>query len=361
MANPRADYSPMPFRKPLRLPGNARVAVMTVVNVEEWDFNAPMARGLLPAPGGVQVVPDVTNFGWFDYGMRVGIWRKKAVLDRYGIRATLSLNASVCGSYPRLVSECVRSGWEMLAHGYVQRPINVEKDERAVIRRTVDTIARKTGQRPRGWMGPGLAETFDTPDVLAAEGLEYVCDWCNDDQPYELKVKQGRLVSIPYTLELNDIPIYLVKHAPSPEIFNMARDQFDTLYAEGVDSARIMVISTHPYITGVPHRIKYYEQIFDYMRRHEGVLFMTGSEILDWYNEETGHRRRGRTAAKAGTGTTRAAAKTTGRRGTASKAAAGSRSGGKAASGKSAGGTGSRSGAGGGSRRQPRARRPGGG
>jgi hypothetical protein len=110
MTNPRADYAPIPFRKPLRLPGNARVAVMTVVNVEEWDFNAPMARAMLPAPQGTVVVPDVANFGWFDYGMRVGFWRKKAVLDRYGIRATLSLNASVCKSYPRLVSECVRSG-----------------------------------------------------------------------------------------------------------------------------------------------------------------------------------------------------------------------------------------------------------
>jgi peptidoglycan/xylan/chitin deacetylase (PgdA/CDA1 family) len=298
MTNPRADYAPIPFRKPLRLPGNARVAVMTVVNVEEWDFNAPMARAMLPAPQGTVVVPDVANFGWFDYGMRVGFWRKKAVLDRYGIRATLSLNASVCKSYPRLVSECVRSGWELLGHGYLQRPINVEKDERAVIRRTIDTIASSTGQKPRGWMGPGLAETYHTPDILAEEGLEYVCDWCNDDQPYELKVKRGRLVSIPYTIEINDIPIYLVKHAPSPEIFNLARDQFDTLYREGAENARVMVVSTHPYVTGVPHRIKYYERIFEYLRSFEGVLFMTGSEILDWYNEETGRGQGSRRGAK---------------------------------------------------------------
>ncbi len=296
MANPRASDSPLPFRKPLRLPGNARVAVMTVVNVEEWDFHAPMARAMLPAPQGVTVVPDVANFGWFDYGLRVGIWRKKAVLDRLGIRATLSLNASVCLSYPRLVKECLRSGWEMLAHGYVQRPINVEKDERAVIRRTLRTIAERTGQRPRGWMGPGLAETYDTPDILAEEGVEYVCDWCNDDQPYVMKTRRGRLVSVPYTIEINDIPIYLIKHAPSPEIFNLARDQFDTLYREGAESARIMVVSTHPYITGVPHRIKYYEMIFDYMKQFEGVLFMTGSEILDWYNAEVGHGKAARKA-----------------------------------------------------------------
>ena len=303
MANPRASDSPLPFRKPLRLPGNARVAVLTVVNVEEWDFHAPMARAMLPAPQGVAVVPDVANFGWFDYGLRVGIWRKKAVLDRFGIRATMSLNASVCLSYPRLVKECLRSGWELLAHGYVQRPINVEKDERAVIRRTLRTIAERTGQRPRGWMGPGLAETYDTPDILAEEGVEYVCDWCNDDQPYVMKTRRGRLVSIPYTLEINDIPIYLIKHAPSPEIFNLARDQFDTLYREGAENARIMVVSTHPYITGVPHRIKYYEMIFDYMRQFEGVLFMTGSEILDWYNGEVGRGKSPRRPARKPAGT----------------------------------------------------------
>ena len=176
----------------------------------------------------------------------------------------------------------------MLAHGFIQRVINKEPDERAVIRKTIDTIAESTGSAPRGWMGPGLAETFDTPDILAEEGIEYIADWCNDDQPYPMKVKSGKLVAVPYTVELNDIPIYLVQHHKSPELFERAKDQFDTLYREGAESARIMCISTHPYITGVAHRIKYYNMIFDYMRQFEGVVFMTGSEILDWYNKAAG-------------------------------------------------------------------------
>jgi peptidoglycan/xylan/chitin deacetylase (PgdA/CDA1 family) len=196
----------------------------------------------------------------------------------------VSLNASVCQSYPQLVQESLDAGWEILGHGYIQRVINKEPDERVVIKRTIETIEAFTGEKLRGWMGPGLAETFDTPDILAEEGIEYVADWCNDDQPYEMKVKNGRLVAVPYTLELNDIPIYVVQHHRSPEIFERARDQFDTLYREGGDSARIMCISTHPYITGVPHRIKYYDMIFEYIRKFEGVVFMTGSEILDWYN-----------------------------------------------------------------------------
>ena len=289
MANPRAEYSPIFDRPPLRLPNNARVAVWPVINVEEWDINEPMARTVLPTPQGVATLPDIPNFGWFDYGLRVGFWRFKQVLDKYGIRATVSLNASVCLSYPTLVDECMKADWEMLAHGFIQRVINREPDERAVIRRTIDTIAEATGTAPRGWMGPGLAETFDTPDVLAEEGIEYIADWVNDDQPYEMIVKSGRMVALPYTVELNDIPIYLIQNHRSPELFERAKDHFDTLYREGADSARVMCISTHPYITGAAHRIKYYDAIFEYISRFEGVVFMTGSEILDWYNGEVGN------------------------------------------------------------------------
>ena len=101
-----------------------------------------------------------------------------------------------------------------------------------------------------------------------------------------MKVRNGSLISIPYTVELNDIAIYLIQHRPSKEIFERSRDQFDTLYEEGAESARIMPVSTHPYITGVAHRIRYYDQLFEYIKGHEGVLFMTGSEILDWYKGE---------------------------------------------------------------------------
>ena len=288
MSNPRADFSPIFQREPLRLPGGNRVAVWVIINMEEWDIHEAMARTVLPTPQGREVIPDIPNFAWFDYGLRVGFWRLKRVLDRREIKATVSLNASVCLSYPQVVEESLKSGWELMGHGFIQRVINAEPDEREVIRRSINTIRDFSGKAPRGWMGPGLAETFDTPDILAEEGIEYVCDWCNDDQPYEMKVKSGRLVSVPYTLELNDIPIYAVQHHRSPEIFERARDQFDTLYAEGGESARIMAISTHPYITGVPHRIKYFDMIFDYISQFQGVAFMTGSEILDWYNAETG-------------------------------------------------------------------------
>jgi peptidoglycan/xylan/chitin deacetylase (PgdA/CDA1 family) len=283
MKNPRADYLPITVRKPLQLPDGARMAVWVLPNVEEWDFNAPMARTVLPFPQGVTAIPDVANYGWFEYGLRVGFWRLKEVLDRHGVRATLSLNGSICESYPAVVEESLKSGWEIMGHGFLQRSLCLESDERSVIRKTIETIKRATGRAPRGWMGPGLGETFHTPDILAEEGIEYVADWVNDDLPYRMKVAGGRLYSVPYTLELNDIPIYLVQHHRSPELFERARDQFDTLYREAANGARVMAIAVHPYITGAPHRIKYFDQIFEYIKRHAGIVFMTGSEILDWY------------------------------------------------------------------------------
>jgi len=287
MKNPRADYLPITGRKSLQLPGGARIAVWVLPNVEEWDFNAPMARTVLPFPQSVTAIPDVANYGWFEYGLRVGFWRLKEVLDRHGVRATLSLNGSICESYPSVVEESLKSGWEIMGHGFVQRSLCVESDERSVIRKTIEVIKEATGRAPRGWMGPGLGETFHTPDILAEEGIEYVADWVNDDLPYRMKVARGTLYSLPYTLELNDIPIYLIQHHRSPELLERAQDQFDTLYREAANGARVMAIAVHPYITGAPHRIKYFDRIFEYLKQHTGVVFMTGSEILDWYKSIT--------------------------------------------------------------------------
>lgn len=281
----RAPYSPIIKRKPLKLPGGARLGVWFIVTVEKWDIDAPMARTVLTAPQGVSVIPDIPNYSWFDYGLRVGFWRLKNVLDQHRVRATLGINAPVCDSYPIIVEESLRNNWEILAHGYEQRAINLEKDERLVIRKTIETIRDFSGRAPRGWMGPGLHETYDTPDILAEEGFEYVADWVNDDQPYPLRVKSGSLIAVPYTVEVNDIVIYAVQHHSSPEIYHRARDAFDTLYAEAADGARFMGISMHPYVMGAAHRAKYLNKIIEYIKGHEGVLFMTGEEILDWYNE----------------------------------------------------------------------------
>jgi peptidoglycan/xylan/chitin deacetylase (PgdA/CDA1 family) len=248
-----------------------------------------MARTVLPPPGGgTNPPPDVPNYSWYDYGLRVGVWRLKELLDRYGIKATVSLNGSVCTSYPRLVEAMLNAGWELMGHSYIQRPMALEQDQAGMIRQTMAAIRAMSGKPPRGWMGPGLTETWETPDLLAESGIEYVCDWVNDDLPYEMRVKSGRLVSLPYTVELNDIPIFLLQHHPAEELFRRTRDQFDTLYAEGETRPRCMAIAVHPYITGVPHRIRYFDQVCHYLTKHSGVLFWKGEEILDWYLNQAG-------------------------------------------------------------------------
>jgi len=283
MPNPRADYLPIIDRPALKLPDGKRMIVWIIVNIEEWPITGAMARTVLPFPQGVSAIPDIANYGWHEYGLRVGIWRIKDVLDKHRIKASVSLNGVVCESYPRIVEGCLKSDWELFGHSYEQRSLAVEKDERAAIRKTIQVIRDFSGKPVRGWMGPGLGETWDTPDVLAEEGIEYVLDWVNDDLPYRMKVKKGTLYSVPYTLDLNDIPIHAIQHHRSSELYDRTRDQFDTLYEESARGARVMAIAVHPYLTGAPHRIGYFNKIFEYIKQKPDVAFMRGGEILDWY------------------------------------------------------------------------------
>jgi peptidoglycan/xylan/chitin deacetylase (PgdA/CDA1 family) len=280
----RVAYQGAPERPPRRLPDGKRVAVMVLLAIEEWPLDQPIPRGAITPPaGGPGPVPDVPNWSWHEYGMRVGFWRIKALLDRLGIRATVALNGSVGESYPAIARAMVDARWELAAHAYVQRPLTREADERAVIRRAREAIRELSGRAPRGWVGPGMAETWETPDVLAEEGFEYVLDWMLDDLPVELAVRAGRLVALPYTLELNDVVTFAVQHQPGPEWPRRVRDQLAVLSAEGGESARIMPIGIHPYLMGVPHRIGLLAEALEHVAAQPDVVFWTGEQILDWY------------------------------------------------------------------------------
>ncbi|MEX2455487.1 MAG: polysaccharide deacetylase family protein [Rhodospirillaceae bacterium] len=284
----RIVYSAMADRTPLALPDGKRVAVWIVVNVENWDIEQPMPRTVLPPPGNRVHVPDIPNWSWQEYGMRVGFWRLHEALTSRGIPATLSVNGSVCSQYPRLAGAARDAGWEFLGHAYRQRPTHLVEDQREDIRLTVETIREFTGRPPRGWMGPGLTETYDTPDYLAEAGIEYVADFPMDDRPFEIRTEHGPLVSIPYTVELNDIPMMIVQHHKAPEFYDRCMDNFERLYAEGERDARVMAIAVHPYISGTPFRIKYFEKVLDDISKHPGVLMWTGNQVLDWYRTATG-------------------------------------------------------------------------
>ena len=282
----RLPYRPIHDRPPLRLPGGARVAVWTIVNVENWDPDQAMPRMVLPPPMGQPLLPDLPNWAWHEYGMRIGFWRILDALRQRGLRASLAVNGSVCALYPALCQAALDAGWEFMGHGFVQRPMHRVDDQRAAIADTIAAIEAFTGRKPRGWESPGLTETGETADLLAELGIEYVADWVLDDQPVDLRTRAGRLVSVPYTVEINDVAITAVQQAPSDAILTRGRDQFDRLWAEGASIPRVMAISVHPYLTGAPHRIKHLEALYDYILGHEGVVMWTGEEILDWYLEQ---------------------------------------------------------------------------
>jgi len=283
LPNERFDYSPIAARRPWTLPKGARIAVWTIVNVEEWDIEKAMARQYLTAPQGVATIPDVPNWAWHEYGMRVGFWRLYEALRKRKIRATTAINANVCKSYPPVAQAMLDADWEFMGHGVKQGAMHLLPDQRAAIRQSIQLLRDFTGKAPKGWLGPGLTETWETLDLLAEEGIEYVSDWVNDDQPYEIKTTAGALVSIPYTLELNDIPMMVIQHHTSEEWLTRCKDQFDRLYAEGAVNPRVMALAVHPYISGVPHRIKYFEAVYDYIKKHKGVWLTTGEEICAWH------------------------------------------------------------------------------
>ena len=229
----RAEYSAIVDRPPLKLPGNARLIFWTIVNYEVWDIARPMARQVIPAPTGQVLLPDVPNWSWHEYGMRVGAWRFYELFARLGIKPTLAANARICEDYPRVAEQAKKDGWEFMGHAYDQLPIHKNEDQAAMINRSMDVIEKFTGKRPVGWLGPGLTQTLETPELLAKAGVQYIGDWVYDDEPTVIKTAEGPLVTLPYTVELNDIPMMIVQHHESDYLLKRAIDQFDRLYAEG--------------------------------------------------------------------------------------------------------------------------------
>jgi allantoinase len=271
-------------RKPFKWPGNKTLAVWIAPNVEVWHYDSPAGTGV--SPNVRNIVPDVINYAWREYGMRVGLWRIADTLDAAGVKATVALNSAVAEAHPKALEEMKKRGWEFIGHGITNSEnlagLNLEK-ERELIQTVLKTIEQATGQRPRGWLGSGLAETYNTLDVLAEEGVIYCGDWNNDDQPYPMKVKKGKMFSIPYCMEINDIPLFIRKGYTGEQYFRSVVDQFDTLYADSAKQPRVMGIPLHPMIVGQPLRIKYLQRALAHIKKHERVWFATGSEIIDAY------------------------------------------------------------------------------
>jgi len=283
MSNPRVPYEMYTDRKPLAPPMGKPIIVHVVANVEHWPFDQAMPRAAIPAPHGKSPIPDIGNFAWVEYGMRVGMPRLLRLIGERGIKASTFMNASCADVYASCADAMLKAGWEFVGHGWVQRSLQVEADEAGVIGRSLDRLRRLTGRKVRGWFGPGVGESFETPDLLKAAGIDWLADWFVDDLPCWMQTKHGPLIAMPYTLELNDVPLYVVQQQPSEEMYRRLEMTLRVFDTEVRTHPKVLTLALHPHVMGVPHRADVLARCLDLLLARDDVVFMTGSEIADWF------------------------------------------------------------------------------
>jgi peptidoglycan/xylan/chitin deacetylase (PgdA/CDA1 family) len=276
------SYSPITERPPLRWPDGKLVAFYVGLNIEHFRIDLPATS---QTPVTVGLVPDPINHGWRDYGVRVGIWRCIDLLDRLGMRASVNLNSEVCDHYPQIIRAGVERDWAWLGHGKTNSILHTGMDreqERAFLSEMHATISEATGKRPKGWLGPVLTETFETPALLAELGCTYLLDWCNDDQPYPLNVPG--MISVPYSVDVNDITLYLGRNLPGDEYVRMVVDALDQLIEDSTpDSGRVMGLPIHPFIVNQPSRHRYLARALEEIAARDEVWITTSDDIADHY------------------------------------------------------------------------------
>jgi peptidoglycan/xylan/chitin deacetylase (PgdA/CDA1 family) len=271
-------FSLFPYRAivdhpPVVWPNGARVAVWVVPNIEH--FHIELGAG----------APDIRNHSRRDYGNRVGVWRLMEVLEKNGVRGTEALNGEVGRYYPRIMEAAVGLNWEFMGHGLTNSVTlrGLPKEQESAIIAQTREIIEGYGQKMHGWLGPSLAETDETLGLLRANGVQYVADWVNDDLPYRMS---NGLYSIPYTLELNDMPLFNMPSIAIEEFYRKICETIDVLYDEAAASGRVMCIALHPFLIGVPHRIRYLDKALQYIASHGKIWFATGHEIIRAYREQ---------------------------------------------------------------------------
>jgi len=284
-ASGRYTYSAIVDRPHVELPGRARVAVWIIVNVEHYEY-LPRATALRD-PWPARPHPDVVNYARRDYGNRVGLWRMFELLDRYEVRPTVSLNAAVLDHFPDIAKALAERSWDVMGHGVYNTSYASgleEPAEREMIADAVETVRRRLGRPISGWLGPSLTTTLRTPDLVAEAGVTYMADFLHDDEPCPLKVRTGRLMSMPYSLAVNDSPL-IGRSQHSAETFaRVVGDQFDALYEEGAERAKILAVCLHPYALSAPSRHRHLERVIRYVTEHSGVWVADGAHIAEVYS-----------------------------------------------------------------------------
>ncbi len=285
MDHDRYRWSIMDRRPSLKWPGDAKIALL-IVPALEW-FPLDMANKPFAPPGAMSTAyPDLRHYTLRDYGNRVGIYRLMDVLAARGLRVTAALGTAVAQRYPALAEAVVKAGWEVIGHGLDMDRLHHsqldEAREAEMVGSALAALAQATGQRPRGWLSPAKSQSWLTPDILQRNGIEYCCDWDNDDLPYFAKAGDGRLVHMPTSPDIDDFSILVKNHHSEQDFTTQLIDQFDVLHAEAMErGARIMSIALRPWVIGQPYRIGALEAALDHILSHSDVWSATGSEIMD--------------------------------------------------------------------------------
>lgn len=278
------DYWAYRNRPKIRWPNGARVAFWVAPNIEFYELNPPAnpQRAAWPHPA-----PALPGYSIRDYGNRVGHMRQMKLLDKYGIRGSISLSTALCDHHPEIIEMCRERDWEFFSHGIYNTRYTYgmsEAQEREMILDSIETIKKHTGRAPAGYLAPALSHSERTLDLFAELGGSYTCDLFHDDQPTPLQVRGGqRFVSVPYSLELNDTIAYVVNKMEPRRYGQIIKDCFDRLYAEGAESGTVMCIPTHNYQVSCPHRLKAFEDALAYITGHSDVWVTTGREIAEHY------------------------------------------------------------------------------
>lgn len=269
----RYPYSAIVRRPVYDWPNGTRLAVYTAVNVEAFPFGEGMGPELNPK----QPEPDIVNYTWRDWGNRVGVWRLIELFEELRVPASVSLNSEIYGQCPEVAQAFRSRGDEIIAHGRTnaERQAEMSEDlERAMIREVTETITREEGRAPRGWIGPWVNETRVTPDLLQEAGYQYLMDWAMDDQPVWLKTRGGRILSVPYSRPMNDLPMMQRANATPSAWADMVIDAFEEMLAQSARQPLVFGLSLHPYLVGQPFRLRQLRRLLGHILSREKRIWL---------------------------------------------------------------------------------------
>lgn len=270
----RYEYSPIVSRPPYHWPKGARLAVYVALGLEHYAFDGGMVENLVE---GVPR-PDVLNASWRDYGNRVGAWRILSAIAEYRLPLGILLNTALFDHAPQLVAACRKASCEIIAHGHSNSDSMAamsEAEETSYIRGVTDRIVRETGERPRGWASPWIAETPSTPDLLQEAGYSYLLDWCMDDQPVWLETRGRPILSVPYSQELNDSSAIIGRRVAASQFADMIVDQFDEMLEASREGPLVMSVILHAFIAGQPFRLRALRPALRHIAAHSEAIWLT--------------------------------------------------------------------------------------